>query len=580
VERAERRQSPWLVGRLAILLAVAIGASCGRATERPNVVDVPATRGGALVASIHADPRSFNRFVTRDFSSDLVSTLTQASLVRLNRVTQDIEPWLAESWTRSDDGLQVRLALRPDVTFSDGHPFTADDVLFSLEAAYDEKTAGVLADSLLVSRRRLQMAAPDPRTVIVTFPQAFAPGVRILANLPILPRHVLGPALQNGTFAKTWGLTTPLDQLVGIGPFVLTKYLSGQRLVFERNARYWRKDAAGVTLPYLDRVTLEIVPDQNTELLRLESGDLDMTTTEVRPEDYAPLKRAAAAGRLNLLDLGPGFEADSLWLNLKPGGLGAGDSRAAWLQHVALRRAISLAVDRQLFADTVFLGAGVPLFGPITPANTKWYANRPPTPHDPDGARRELAAIGLTDRNGDGMLEDGRGRPVRFSLLAQKGNTAIERGAAVIRDALKTIGVTVDVVALEVNAEIERFLSGRFDAVYFRVAATDTDPAVNADFWFSSGDAHVWNLAQSAPATEWERRIDALMQRQTTALDQGERKRLFDEVQAIFAEQLPMIHFVAPRIYAAASTRVTHLSPTAFSRPQLLWAPDTIAVVH
>jgi peptide/nickel transport system substrate-binding protein len=305
-----------------------------------------------------------------------------------------------------------------------------------------------------------------------------------------------------------------------------------------------------------------------------------MTATEMRPEDYAPLKRAAEAGRVQVLDLGAGFDADSLWFNLKPGALGPRDARAAWLQQDAFRRAISMAVDRQAFANTVFLGAGVPVYGPITPANQTWFANAPPMPYDPGRARRDLASIGLVDRNGDGRLEDASGQPVRFTLLAQKGNTSIERGAAVIRDALDKIGVTVDVAALDGNAVIERFLSGRYDAVYFRVTATDTDPAINQDFWLSSGSAHAWNSEQRSPATEWEARIDALMRRQTALRDEAERRRLFVEVQAIFAEHMPMIQFVAPRIYVAASTRVVNLTPTAFSRPQLLWSPDTIAVVQ
>ena len=220
-----------------------------------------------------------------------------------------------------------------------------------------------------------------------------------------------------------------------------------------------------------------------------------------------------------------------------------------------------MAVDRQLFANTVFLGAGVPVYGPITPANRKWFANLPPMPHDPARAKRELATIGLTDKNGDGLLEDANNQPVRFSLLAQKGNTSIERGAAVIRDELKKIGVTVDVVALDGNAVIQRFLAGQYDAVYLRVTATDTDPAINLDFWLSSGSAHAWNLEQKTPATDWERRIDELMRRQMASPDEAERKRLFDEVQKIFAEHLPMIQFVAPRIYVAASAR--RLEPDA-----------------
>jgi peptide/nickel transport system substrate-binding protein len=530
---------------------------------------------------VHTDPRTFNRLVARDSTSDLVATLSQAKLVRLNRITQDVEPWLAESWQRSPDGLTYTLKLRPGITFSDGHAFTSDDVLFSFSAAYDEKVASRLADALSVGNQKLKVAAPDPLTVTVTFPHAFAPGVRVLDTLPILPRHKLGAALSAGTFAQAWGIGTPAAELAGLGPFMLAEYLPGQRMVFVRNPRYWRRDASGAALPYLDRVRVEIIPDQDSELLRLEAGELDMTATEVRPEDYAPLKRVADAGRVQLLDLGVGFDADSLWFNLKPGGLGPRDTRAPWLQSDVFRHAISMAVDRELFANTVFLGAGVPVLGPLTPANKKWYAaNLPPVPHDPARARERLASLALVDRNGDGVLEDARGQPARFALLTQKGNTSLERGAAVIRDEIKKIGVTADIVALDGNAMVARFLSGNYEAVFFRVTATDSDPAANPDFWFSSGTAHVWNLEQKTPATDWERRIDELMRRQMASFDEGERKALFDEVQKIFAEHLPVIQFVAPRVYVAASRRVTNLMPTAFSRPQLLWAPDTIAMVH
>jgi peptide/nickel transport system substrate-binding protein len=560
---------------------VAAGAACRRAANPPaSSAREKIARGGEIHASVHSEPRTFNRFVARDSTSELIATLTQAKLVRLNRVTQEIEPWLAESWTRSDDGRRYTLKLRPGITFSDGHPFTADDVLFSFAAVYDQTSGSQIGDALQVGGKNLQIAAPDPLTVIVTFPGAFAPGVRLLDNLPILPRHKLAAALKDGTFATTWSLTTPLAEIVGLGPFVVAEYVPGQRMVFARNPRYWRKDADGAALPYLDRVTVEIVPEQDAELLRLEAGQLDMTVTEMRPEDYTPLKRAADAGRVHLLDLGVGFDADSLWFNLKPGALGPKNARAAWLQHDALRRAISMAVDRERFANTVFLGAGVPVYGPITPANRKWFANFPAIPHDPAGAQRELASIGLTDRNGDGLLEDASHQPVRFSLLAQTGNTSIERGAAVVRDELKKIGVTVDVIALDAKSVIERFLSGRYEAVLYRLTGTDSDPAVNPDFWFSSGLAHVWNPSQHSPATDWEARIDDLMRRQTASPDEGERKRLFDEVQKIFAEHLPTIQFVAPHIYVAASTRITNLTPTAFARPQLLWSPDTIAVVH
>ncbi len=548
----------------AALLSAIGGVACR--ADRPVPAASTVRSGGDIVVSGRSEPGTFNCYVARGITTQVITTLTQASLVRINHLTQDVEPWLAERWSRSDDRLRYTLKLRPNLVFSDGHPFTADDVVFSFEAAYDERTGGPIGDAMTIGGKRLQVAAPDSTTVVITFPSAFAPGLRLLDNLPILPRHKLGAALKAGTFAKAWDLTTPASEVVGLGPFVISAYRPGQRLVFTRNPHYWRRDAAGVRLPYLDRVTLEIVSDQNAELLMLESGQLDMTTSEIRPEDYLPLKRAVDAGRVNLVDLGVGMDADGLWFNLKPGALGT-DRRAAWLQRDELRRAISMAIDRNVFADTVFLGAGVPIHGIETPANTRWFSpDAPKTEHDPARARELLASIGVTADH-----------PARFTLITIKGNTAAERGTAVIRDELKKVGVLVDVVMLEQGAVVQRFLSGQYDAVYYRFLKTDADPAINPDFWFSSGSAHVWNVGQKTPATEWERQVDELMARQMASPDDGERKRLYDEVQRVFGERLPIVFFVAPRVLVATSSRVTNLTP-AVSRPQLLWSADTIAV--
>jgi peptide/nickel transport system substrate-binding protein len=562
------------------VLACSESRPAGRVDGEPtadNRAEVP-TRGGQLVAAVRTDPKGFNWYTQHDATTHLVSRLTQATLVRVDRSaagTGDVQPWLAESWTVED--LEYTVRLRKDLRFSDGAPVTSDDVLFSFEAAYTAP-GSLLAQSLTVGGERLRVAAQGPDAVTIAFPQPFGPGLRVLDDLPILPRHALAPALAGGSFATVWSTSAEVGSVVGLGPFVIAEYLPGQRLVFARNPHYFRADAAGVRLPYLDRLVLQIVPDQNTQVLQLEAGQIDMTADEVRPEDYASIRRAADAGRLQLADLGVGLEPASFWMNLKPGAF-TGDPRAAWLQRDELRQAISLAVDRQHFADTVYFGAASPVYGPVTEANRAWHSAAVPRPaHDPGQARALLASIGLQDRNGDGLLEDGSGTPARFALLTMKGQTALERGAAVIRDELKKIGLVVDVVAIEGNSLIDRFLTGKgYDAIYFLFYGTDTDPAMNLDYWLSSGNARVWNFGQKTPATPWEAEIDALMVKQVATTDAAERKRLFDQVQAIFARHLPIVHFAAPRIFVAASTRVTNLTP-AISRPQLLWAAETIAV--
>ena len=454
---------------LATALVLAAGSVwyAGRGPER----EPSASLGAALVGSVRSEPRTFNRYVARDTTSVLVSELTQAKLVRINRDDDQVEPWLAEGWTEDPDGLTHTLTLRDNVTFSDGAPFTSADVLFSFEAVYDERVGSPLADALRVGGRPLEVSAPDARTVVVRFPAPFSPGLRLLDNLPILPKDRLAEALAQGTLRDAWGLATPPDEMTGLGPFVLEEYLAGQRLVFARNPRYWRRDEDGVVLPYLDRLTVEIGRDQNAEILRLETGQIDFTTTPVRAEDYARLNRAARDGELQLFDLGVGPDSDFLWFNLQPEAK-ADDPRRAWLQSDELRCAISHAVDRQVFADTVYLGLADPIYGPVTPGNRTWFSHDVPK-HRYDPARALLAGLGLEDSDQDGFLEDAADAPVRFSLLTQRGSTARERAAAVLQEDLRQVGILADVVPLEFGALIDRITRGDYDAAYFGFVLSD-----------------------------------------------------------------------------------------------------------
>src|SRR5467141_3001794 len=149
---------------VALALVVAAGEGCRSRPDQVAEPGITVSRGGELVVSIRTEPRTFNRLAARDTSTDLASLLTQARLVRINRVTQEAEPWLAEGWTRSDDGLRYTITLRPNVSFSDGHPFTADDVVFSFEAVYDQRAGSALADSLKMGGRKLTVTEVNPLT--------------------------------------------------------------------------------------------------------------------------------------------------------------------------------------------------------------------------------------------------------------------------------------------------------------------------------------------------------------------------------------------------------------------------------
>jgi peptide/nickel transport system substrate-binding protein len=569
-----------------VLSAIAFASwrACSSAQERARsgndteiVVGEANTRGGTMTSTLRSEPRSFNRVVMQGVPTDVYSLLTQGKLVRVNRATQELEPSLAEKWTASADQLTYTLTLRDGVAWSDGQPFTSADVLFTFQAIYDRKTDSVLSSSLLVNGAPLQVSAPDARTVVVKFPAPFGPGLRLLDNVILVPKHKLQSALDAGKFAQAWGAGAPMSELVSIGPFMLTRYESGQRLVFDRNPRYWKKDAAGQPLPYLDQIILEIVPDQNAELVRLQSGQIDMPQQSVRPEDVATLRPLVDQKKLQMLELGVGTDPDAFFFNLRPAKW-AKDPRGPWLMRKEFRQAISHAIDREAFANNVFLGAGVPIWGPITPGNKQWFSpNVPRYPFSLERARALLAGLGLANRDADEWLEDEKGTEVRFSVLTYRGNTSLERSAALLRDDLKPLGIAVDVSVIEQGALVERMVKGDFDAIFFVYFASALEPAMSLDFWLSSGSAHIWNIGQKMPATEWEREIDQLMLKQAATLDVAEQKRIFDEVQKIFAEHLPALYFVAPRLYMGVSNRVGDLNPSIL-RPQLLWDAEHITV--
>jgi peptide/nickel transport system substrate-binding protein len=494
----------------------------------------------------------------------------------LNLTTGVLEPRLAREWSGSPDGLTWTFKLRDGVVFSDGAPLSAADVVFTFEVLYDKGVNSSMAPNFFVDGKPLAVRALDDHTVTITFPAPYGPGLTLLDTLPILPRHALEPAFKAGKFREAWGVATPPKDIVGTGPFVIAEYVPGQKVTLARNPKFWRKNDGGVALPYVDELQLLIVQEQNAETLRLESGDIDLANDFVRPEDYRALRELEKKGVVSLVDAGVEISPSALWFNLVPGTAAAKDR--PWLQKEELRRAISYAVDRQALINIVFLGAGVPVYGPITPGHGEWYLpDLPKTETDLTKAKQLLATMGLTDRNGDGMLEDASGKPARFTLLTQKGNTVRESTSAVLRDQLKKAGLQVDVVLEDQGTLIDHFGKGEYEAMFFGVDSGLTDPSFNQEMWLSSGQFHFWNPQQKTPATAWEQTIDDAMRQTTRTMDREERHKAFAIAQRTLAEHLPILNFAAQKVTVALSARLRGAMPIVI-KPPVLWNAEMLSV--
>jgi peptide/nickel transport system substrate-binding protein len=554
-------------------------AACNRAPSgtKNSSPDGP-VRGGSLTASLRSEPETFNRLAPNAAKAavDAVTRIVHAPLVRLNRTTDQPEAWLAEKWTVSPDGRVITLTLRDGVKFSDGVPFTSEDVVFTFKALYDPEVNSVLAGSVVVDDKPLAVTAPDARTVVVTLRGPFASGVALLDNVPIYPKHLLQAALDAKTFGAAWGVSTPPAQMAGLGPFVLEAYKTGERMTFVRNPHYWRTDAAGAALPYLDRFVIEIVKQQDAEMLRVQAGTIDlMTQADVRAEDIASLRRLRDEGKIQIAEPGVSVDPNMLWFNLTAKKIASDQGTRPYLAKTEFRQAISYGVDRDAIVSTLYLGAAAPVSGPITTGNRTWYSDAAPKyAYDPARAKTLLAGLGLTDRNGDGMVEDAAGRPARFSILTQAGHLRAKT-AAVVQAQLRKVGVTVDVVELDPGSIVQRWIKGDYDSIYYGFQASALDPSMNLDMWLSSGGNHVWNAGQKTPATAWEKQIDDLMRRVAAPGPIAERQRAFAEVQRIVGENLPAVWFVAPKVTVAMSRRVGGAQPVILD-PKILWSADSL----
>ncbi len=556
-----------------LVIFLGAGAAIFYARRTPPAAVVPPQR--PIVAAIRAEPRSFNRLAASDRPSSLVALLLHARLVQLNHRTQEIEPALATKWTLDPDGRTYTLELRQGVTFSDGVPFTADDVIFTFAALYDPKAEGPLTSSLRVNGQPIAVRKTGSHTVVLTLPAPYGPGLRLLNNLPILPAHKLRDALAKGEFAKAWSTATPPAEITGLGPFVLRAYTPGERVELSRNPRYGAR-GPGVT-PGVERLTLRVIPSQDAERLALEAGELDIMNSDVRPDDLKAVRALQAAGKVRVYDLGPAVDEDALWFNLGPDARKPAAARP-WLDR-AVRRAVVHAVDRAAFINTVYLGAGVQADGPVPPGNRAWYSDKVPRyEHDIQRARLLLTAAGLKDVDGDGIFETSTGKPLTIELLTQRGHAVRERAAEVIASGLEDAGLTVNVVRLDLPALTDRLTKGTYDAAYFAVSASDTDPSANLDYWLSSGSFHVWHPNQKTPATPWEAEIDRLMQELTGLTNPRERHARFTRVQMIMVTELPTISFAVPSLVTATSTRVDGFEPSPIY-PYLLWRADAMRAV-
>ena len=567
-----------LAGAMLALTWLVAASAHGRAAQPAAHRDWLVTRGevgrsgGQLVVIERAEPRTLNPAIAIDSPSKDVIWRTMGDLIHINRDTQQTEPALARSWAVSRDGRRFTLSLRRGVRFSDGHPFDADDVVFSFRVYMDDKVGSPIRDLLIVGGQPISVRKVDQETVQVDMAEPYAAAERLFDSVAILPSHLLEQSYREGRLPAMWSLGTVAEGFGGLGPFRFKEHVPGQRIVLERNPFYWKMDRESQPLPYLDRIVFVFVPTEDAQAVRFQSREADITT-RLSAANFSVLLRDQGERNYELSDLGAGLDYTFLFFNQNPPGEKASPAtirQLSWFRQLPFRQAVSLAMDREGIVRLVYRGRATPIWGHVPPGNKLWANRSLPRPaRSVEGARELLRKAGFGWR-ADGTLVDRDSQPVEFSLVTNTGNTERIQIATIIQDDLKQLGMRVNLVTLELRALIDRLLTTHeYEACVLGLGGGDADPNSEMNVWLSSGNTHLWNPGQRQPATPWEAEIDALMRRQLTTRDVALRKRLYDRVQELVAQNLPIISLVSPSVLVGATKGLGNFRPTVLDHHAL-----------
>jgi peptide/nickel transport system substrate-binding protein len=516
--------------------------------------DSLAQSGGELRFCLRSEPKTLNPLLMSDDSSETIRYLTGGVLLRVNRLTQDLEPELATAWKLTNAGKTITFKLRENLHFSDGTTFSADDVAYTIQQLMDPALHSPTGDAFRSGEGKVQTQALANNRIAITFSAPIAGLDKLFDQVAIIS-------------AKS-----PQKEMAVLGPYYVAENKAGAYLILKRNPNYWKRDSTGRPLPYIDSIRLDIQQNRDIEMLRLVRGEIDF----INSLDAEYFDRVMSENPTMAHDAGASLDAEFMWFNQVPSSP-LPSYKKTWFTSTNFRRAISEAINRDDLARIAFRGRARPAVGPISPANKFWFNSKlQPHPFDQKSALQRLSLDGFHLQNG--VLRDREGHVVEFSIITNSGNKYRERMATMIQQDLTAIGIKLNVVTLDFPSLIERMTrTFDYEACLLGLVNNELDPNSQMNVWLSSAENHQWNPSQKTPATPWEAEIDKLMRAQASTLNAAKRKEFVDKVQQIAWEQEPFIYLVNKNALSAVSPSLHNAHPVVL-RPQVYWNIDQLSL--
>lgn len=591
-----RRVALAAFGLLAVVLS-GCGGEPRRSASRAGMPLPPDTlqqrmrevgrHGGRFVIGQTSSPKTFNPHLASGSSTTDVTTQLFAGLVDIDYHSYEDIPLLARSWDVSDDHLTYTFHLRRGACFSDGHPITSEDVLFSFQVMLDDSLELSSRSLLIAGDRPFEVSAPDSFTFVVKLAALQPTALPSIGAVRILPKHKLESAYREGRFLSAYGTNTRPESLVTSGAWTLKAFEQDQKTVLAPNPYWVGVDAKGQRLPYLDELVFLIGKDQATLALRFHAGEVD-GIDNVKPEDYADYDARAKAEAYTLYELGPSLNTNFLFFNLnlaKAPGRGrrvgepvVGPAKYSWFSDREFRRALSLAVDRDALIKGPFYGHAVKNFTLFTVANKLWH-----TPdvrkddYDPEQAKALLAGRGFRDRDGDGVVEDPQGRRVSFTIKTNGDNNVRMGMATLVQEDLRRIGIEANVQGVDFRALTTNLQDDfGYEACLLGLqTSVPPDPGMAGSVLRSNGTHHYWHPKQARPVNAFEQALDEAFGKVNATADYAPRKAAVDEIQRMLNEESIVIWLPAQIMRLPVRSRFGNVDPSIMPH-RILWNADRI----
>jgi peptide/nickel transport system substrate-binding protein len=467
----------------------------------------PKTLSGTAILAIPGEPLSFNLDATADDNLWPIACNIYNSLFSLDNNFNVIME-LATGYEVSDDGLAITVTLNPLATWHDGEPVTAADVKYTLEQIVGDPTT--FAASLISALESVDVVDDHTAVLNLSRPSSSIIGFLSWYGVMILPAHI---------YEGTDWLENPANMdPIGSGPFKFVSYEAGATVTLEANESYFGEG------PYLEGAIYQIIPDPNTEVQALLSGEIDVAGV---PSAQVPT-----------------VEADANYVTVpkmypSPIYLGFNTARAP-LDVLEVRQAIAMGIDRDQIVATALAGYGEPQYG-YYPTVIEWASN-------PDSTAPAF------DVEGANALLDEAGFPLdgdtRFGLQYYifTGWQELADTATVIKEQLAAIGIEVEIVTLEFAAWEEQLRSGEFDMGSVG-GFQGPDPANLAVRWGSAGSFNFWSFKNEE--------FDSLLIEGDSAPTPEERAPFYFQAQQIMADELPGVLLALQSYYTAWTSRLS-----------------------